>query len=615
MSFIKENYFYTQELAKTDVPTKIIVGSKTGKFVPNINFSKWDDEAWLNINFPAVVTTQQPTISTDVISQTIGDYTFKWYTKDDSILEHEIILGKKPPINTLTLNIDFPNGLEFFYQPALTIEEAKTAIRPDNVVGSYAVYWNKTNDEYKTGKFCHIYAWEATDALGIKEKLTLNIDPIAKKMTLTIRQQYLNTATYPVKLMGMGDTFGQTSRGGSSDGTENIDRACSKASAPTGITSKIHGWIGTFEANHNIKLGLYDDNSGTPNNRLATAVVINLPANKWPTEDLSADYVASLTGGTLWFCKNSDNANVMISYDAQGGSPYKTAYRSYANAMPATFGTPDATHDRLLSMYVDWAAAGNTYTVSCSSTLSIASSDGEIGNFPEIIAAELSFAGANSEIGNFPENIDVGLSLATSNSEIANFPESASIGLGLSSTSSEVADFMRQVQVSMGLSGGDAEKGEYPEISSITILLEGTVTGTTAIIHISSAQFNVVSTVSEIAEFVKSINVNFGVSAIASEIANFVSSINAGISVAVNVSEKADFIKGISTAFNLSPTVSKVYVPVGAGEYSKSVSVQILISALVSCSLAISGILRFIAKDINFRTKAEDISFYILTKK
>ena len=54
--------------------------------------------------------------------------------------EVEIILNEPPATNVISMTLQ-SKGLDFFYQPPLTLEEIKRgASRPDNVVGSYAVY-------------------------------------------------------------------------------------------------------------------------------------------------------------------------------------------------------------------------------------------------------------------------------------------------------------------------------------------------------------------------------------------------------------------------------------------------------------------------------------------
>jgi hypothetical protein len=63
--------------------------------------------------------------------------------------EIEIVLDEKPATNAF--RIEGAEDLDFFYQPELTPEEnAEGAFRPENVVGSYAVY-HKTKANHRVG--------------------------------------------------------------------------------------------------------------------------------------------------------------------------------------------------------------------------------------------------------------------------------------------------------------------------------------------------------------------------------------------------------------------------------------------------------------------------------
>ena len=142
----------------------IKIGGTSQKFVPNINASKWNNEAWLNINTPGLVTTEKETYQDGKIELVLGDKTHRYYEKGGK-LEYEIEFKQTPLSNVVTLNLAFPIGLDFYYQPELEQWEIdEGCVRPDNVVGSYAVYWNKKNNRYKTGKFCHIYRPKIIDA-------------------------------------------------------------------------------------------------------------------------------------------------------------------------------------------------------------------------------------------------------------------------------------------------------------------------------------------------------------------------------------------------------------------------------------------------------------------
>jgi len=144
-------------------------------------------------------------------------------------LEFEIILKKKPASNQFILSIDTQN-LKFYYQPPLHHDHPTWAdtdgdgvadsFRPENVVGSYAVYHaTRTNmhrskedaEKYKTGKAFHIYRPKAVDAEGNEAWCDLDIDEVKGFLTVSIPQEFLDKALYPVM---MDPTFGYEDLGG-----------------------------------------------------------------------------------------------------------------------------------------------------------------------------------------------------------------------------------------------------------------------------------------------------------------------------------------------------------------------------------------------------------------
>lgn len=372
--FIKEDYHFINELAINDVPIQIVVGSNTGKFVPNINMSKWNDEAWLNINYPQTVTNELPVFIDGKISQKIGDLTHRYYPKDNDVLEEEIILDQKPSTNELVFNIDFPEGLEFWYQDSLENEYEKLTNpsftlaeflamtnRPPNVVGSYAVYWKEMNNEKKTGKFCHLFAWEATDALGAKQHIPLNIDPVLKKLTLAIDQTYLDNATYPVKLMGMGDTLGYSSKGASLLGTAYYYQVYKgTTNAGGGNTAQIHCWCkNTSGASaYDIYMNMYDSDGTRPENLLRATVSTSVAASFDGQKDIA--YVTALAGSTdYWVAWTPFNDAVDLYYDTSGGTNARADWGIVNNEfVDPWLHTDDDWSTYRWSIWVDYAAGG-----------------------------------------------------------------------------------------------------------------------------------------------------------------------------------------------------------------------------------------------------------------
>ena len=136
---------YKTSLFYGPASASVVLGGKdetTGsKFVPNINAAKWDDECWLNINYPEAIHDEKETWVDGAVSISVGDNTHRYYIKDGR-LEYEIEFAKRPPSDIVTLNLAFSEGLQFYHQPELTQEEKdEGCYRPDNVINSYAVYW------------------------------------------------------------------------------------------------------------------------------------------------------------------------------------------------------------------------------------------------------------------------------------------------------------------------------------------------------------------------------------------------------------------------------------------------------------------------------------------
>jgi len=138
--------------------------------------------------------------------------------------EFEIVLNEQPSTNVISMTLQ-TKGLDFFYQSPLTLEEIKRgASRPENVVGSYAVY-HKTmagdfsalgGKNYLAGKAFHIFRPRIEDATGNWVWGELNIDEKAGLLTVTIPQDFLDKAVYPVR-HAAGLEFGYHTVGGTEE--------------------------------------------------------------------------------------------------------------------------------------------------------------------------------------------------------------------------------------------------------------------------------------------------------------------------------------------------------------------------------------------------------------
>lgn len=213
----KDKYQITDNTFKVAVKPDVkdlveveIGDSKTAdKFLPQQKIQRWDNEC--NVSVRLVHDEKTP----DVIAE---DGKIKWKGKDieahfydinneehpEGASEFEVILKKKPKTNIVEFTL-VDKDVDYFYQPALTPEEiAQGSSRPENVVGSYAIYAKtpKTNwtdgKEYKCGKIGHIFRPYATDATG--KSVICGLDITNGIMTQTIPQDFIDTCTYPISI-------------------------------------------------------------------------------------------------------------------------------------------------------------------------------------------------------------------------------------------------------------------------------------------------------------------------------------------------------------------------------------------------------------------------------
>ena len=211
---------------------------KNNLSIPFFNLNKWDGEATLNMNL-IPVGAELTECELEMESNKLK-WKVKWEINgEESEYEIEIeptnqgeygglefwlnLMNNK--INTFSFPVESAN-LSFYYQPALNeelnlseydfVNETHAVLdgsvvmhRPENIVGSYAVYHSsKTNNKYKAGKAFHIYRPKIIDSNGWEIWGELDISD--GYMTITIPQEFLDGAVYPVNV---DPTFGETEIG------------------------------------------------------------------------------------------------------------------------------------------------------------------------------------------------------------------------------------------------------------------------------------------------------------------------------------------------------------------------------------------------------------------
>lgn len=365
----------TFKRAVTDNPRdkiEIEIGdSKQPDFKPQAKISRWFNEVNFSLRAQehpeAVVRTEGK-----LIKYITPDYEVHQYELDpgeigeDGGLEFEWVLPQKPASNVLTATIQ-TKELNFFYQPALTQEEIdEGAGRPENVAGSYAVY-HKTKGgmnradgmEYKTGKAFHIYRPKVTDKKGKETWAELNIDETSGVLSVTVPQEFLEKAAYPVIV---DPTFGYTSVGASQMNSETDYLMGSERGSPTesgSITSlSFYVKTGTGDDGPNQIVWLYNTTGDLFLLQGYSEVVTTPSTNSWNTANYSA-------GNDLDSTKNyvlaSYGEEICIAFDV--GS---TNRRYVSLEYPGNLGTIDVTAHSLavasqynFSIYATYTTANN----------------------------------------------------------------------------------------------------------------------------------------------------------------------------------------------------------------------------------------------------------------
>jgi len=365
---------------------KITIGDKDKtEFVPDIELKRWNEISFkIKPNLEGVATKDKdltfegekikfdtPKISFEMYEYTEGEggYKFIWY------------LNEKPATNKVEFQIE-TSGLNFFRQPSLTEEyqngyseefqkeivvsetqvkdlEGNVLVeRPENVVGSYAVYhqtkggMNDINGkEYKTGQAFMIYRPHIIDAEGKETWGNLHIENGI--YSVEIPQDFLDTCRYPIK---SNDTFGYTTAGGSFTFTA-ANRAFISKGSPTssGTVSKISIYAARNTADTNFKgvIWLVSDKTIITNGVAGTVTITGaaswLDVNYGTNPDVvsGTNYyvggVSDVSGGYLLY-------NTGVSGD--GGISESNSY-----ATPISLGTIGV-NDRRHSIYATYTASG-----------------------------------------------------------------------------------------------------------------------------------------------------------------------------------------------------------------------------------------------------------------
>lgn len=370
----RDNTYFAEP--KSDLKDRInieIGDSKQPDFKPQIKLMRWDNEVNFSVRLKdtdydeAKIFIDEDKIIRDKDNTKMEFYD---YPEGESVYKMVWFLKQKPLTNKVEFTIQ-SKGLDFFYQPPMTEEYLKegqtadethiydsegnvVAERPENVVGSYAVYHSTKgglNDingkEYRAGKAFHIYRPHIIDANGAETWGILKIENGI--YSVEIPQEFLDKAVYPIK---SNDTFGYTGIAVTQASIgANYLRGGSGIPVSSGNVTKIsfYGW--GFSGSVNIKGVLVQaSDKNIVSNGVSDATVISDVLQWW---DLNYSISPGCVSQLYYIC-NIANGIYSIYYDS--GQPSGNYYFA------------DATNNYLSPTNPTDGAAYNNYKVSIYAT-------------------------------------------------------------------------------------------------------------------------------------------------------------------------------------------------------------------------------------------------------
>jgi len=318
--------------------------AKQEVFYPQAKIKSWDNEANFSVRFDEDIKDSSFIIVDNVVEWTKDDKKIRLYEVDipeaeEGGFEFEITLDAKPKSDILNFTIE-TKLFSFHYQPELTEEEIEDGSeRPENIVGSYAVYHtSKRDNKYKTGKAFHIYRPWVEDDKGERVWCDLDINEGNKLLTITMPQKFLDTAVYPIVV---DPTFGHTGIGAtqyafSGNGYDGGKYTLSALGAgETADVSSVTGYVYTTSSTSNIKGCLHNDNSPTYSLIAVAGPEAVDTTQTWITSSFSPE--ENITNGNYCLGMVTEGWSTQCRYDSVAGQTgLRDFSNSYADPQPLT---------------------------------------------------------------------------------------------------------------------------------------------------------------------------------------------------------------------------------------------------------------------------------------
>lgn len=357
---------------KRDLLTVEIGDSKQPQFFPQAKIMRWDNEVNFSIrrdNGARAYSMRRDHLVAEADNENVVIYELEPDEQnEDGGLEIEIELPHRPRTNVFEFTLQ-TKGLDFFYQPELTEEEKKEgAYQPDNVIGSYAVYHKtKKNNrvggkEYKAGKAFHIYRPKAIDANGHEVWCELHIDEKARVLTVTVPNEWLFRASYPVLV---DPTIGFTNVGGigvgPNSGVVYASNFNNTTDAEGGVVTAItfNAYLRSGSNNRSTRAAIYE--SGNTPNRLSPQsgdLLVTSSSRQWWTIEFEGPFLSPSTVYQPAVALNNTSMwhKIWMSCDNVASVFGKSELTSFSTSLPTQANFTDET--RRFSIYATYEPTG-----------------------------------------------------------------------------------------------------------------------------------------------------------------------------------------------------------------------------------------------------------------
>jgi len=355
--------------SKRRVSVEIGDAKDATNFQPQVKTLHWDNESNFSLRLLDDPSTAAIVRTEKAILYTKRDKIIRFYEQSDAAedggFEFEIELLEKPASAEFNFSLQH-KGLNFLYQAPLTAAEiVEGVVRPEHVVGSYAVYHSSKahnsnrGKHYRSGKAFHIYRPWAEDADKKRVWCELTIDAERNQALLKVPQDFLESARYPIII---DPTLGYTTWGGSNvtrPDNQIIAYRLNLVPATNGIVTSMHIGLDGNGSTVNVKGVLFDyvlNNSTIVSNGVTPAATLPGSAGGSPTV---INYVSQplLVAGAPYAVSGISDATTRYYYDSSGGTVgFFDTTNSYAT--PQNVGGTETGTTRQITMFATYTETG-----------------------------------------------------------------------------------------------------------------------------------------------------------------------------------------------------------------------------------------------------------------